>query len=504
MAVLQFVLLITSWSCQSVAQLFKTQSTGQSRDTIKLQFPQPWYESVEHGIPVSSVQQIEVRRLPNSPDGELFFAALPYGDGEYFHEWQPDIPPPKYSENSFAVTLGATPRVRPASKQEWEGASRVWTKSHLVVSKTSDDTSSELEYHGKKFKFAGKYCDFGVLSPRGQWLALFSYSGVKTDDWLFGGKSVKVGDIFWQIYNAVTGEKVFEWYATNVKTPSSLNGPHVWLDERYFVFPQDTNAQSFTVVTLPEFVPEKNPVTMQLPSRKDGNGVRIPAPDNEEVWTPLVPLTPEQAKNITAPQPVTLVEVRAPRESSSKQLFFAIREETANEKRYRGGRGAEEGGDYNFRLFSTYYYAISPDNPTGARFASKEEWQSAGKLTIRQGLDSLDKTYDTIGGNRRMYRPFPKTGSAGNSVLAVTSDWLAVFSYTPDAGSSPSGKMFVDIFAMRPGDKLLTTELPYSGSPVPLFENAFGIEGSDYLFLPLNTSLESFTNVEAALRQFHD
>ena len=134
---------------------------------------------------MSYAQQIEVRRLPNSPDGELFFAALPYGDGEYFHEWQPDIPPAKYSENSFAVTLSAPPRVRVASKQEWESASRVWTKSHYVSSNTSDDTSSELEYHGKKFKFAGKYCDSAGLSPRGHWLAIFSYSGVKTDDWFF-------------------------------------------------------------------------------------------------------------------------------------------------------------------------------------------------------------------------------------------------------------------------------------------------------------------------------
>ena len=493
MAILQFVLLIASWSCQSVVQLFRTQSTGQSRDTTKLQFPQPWYESVEHGIPISYAQQIEVRKLPNSPDGELFFAALPHGDNEYFHEWQPDIPPPKYSENTFAVTLGAPPRVRVATKQEWETATRIWTKSHLAFSKTSNDASTELQYHGKKFKFAGKYCDGGVLSPRGQWLAVFSYSGVKTDDWIFGGKSVKFGDVFWQIYNAVTGEKVFEWYATNVKTPANLYGPTVWLEERYFLFPHDWSGNSFTVVTLPEFVPEKNPVTIQLPSRVDDQGKRVPAPDNHEVWTPLVPLTAEQAKKITAPQPVTLLEVRAPREASSTQLLFAIREETANEKRYRGGRGAEEGGDYNFRLFSTYYYAISPDDPIQARFASKEEWESASKLTIRRGLDSLDKTNDTIGGERRMYRPFPKTGSAGNSALTATSEWLAVFSYTPDAGSSSSGKMFVDIFAMRHGNKLLTTELPYTSAPVPLFERAFAVEGNDYLFLPLNTSLETFT-----------
>ena len=464
--------------------------SAQSRDTMKLQFPQAWHESNSPDRPLSYVQQLEVRKLPGSPDNELLFAALPNGDGEYYHEWQPDIPPPEYSGNSFAVTFTSPLRVRVATKQEWESASRLWTKSQYAHKK-SDDTPGELEYHGKKFKFAGQYCDSGELSPRGRWLAVFSYSGKKTSDWFFGGQSVKSGDLFWEIYNTVTGEKVFEWHAKNVKSPASLHSPVVWLEERYFVFPQDQFAQIFNVVTLPEFVPEENPVTIQLPSRKDDKGQRIPAPDNNEVWTPLVPLTPEQAKKITAPQPNTLLEVRAPRQSSSRQLLFAIREETANEKRYRGGRGAEEGGDYNYRVFSTYYYAISPDDPAQTRFASKQEWESAGKLTVRRGLDSLDKTSETAGGTRREFRPFPKTGAIGNSALWISSDWLAVFSHTPDAGSSPSGKMYVDIFVMRPGDKLLTTELPYTGSPVPLFEGAFAVEG-EYVFLPLNTSLESF------------
>lgn len=74
----------------------------------------------------------------------------------------------------------------------------------------------------------------------------------------------------------------------------------------------------------------------------------------------------------------------------------------------------------------------------------------------------------------------------------ASSDWIAVFSFTPDAESSTSGKIFVDIFEMRPGNKLLTTELPYTGSPVPLFERAFVVEDR-FLFLPLNASLESFT-----------
>lgn len=455
-----------------------------------LKFPQPWYESIEQERPVSQVQQIEVRKILNSTDGEFFFAALPNGAFDYIHEWQPNIPKPEYSENSFAVNLTAPPRVRIGTKQEWESASRIWTTSHLVFSKTSEDPAGELEYHGKKFKFAGKYCDGGELSPFGRWLALFSYTGEKTEpDLLFGSGDPKVGDVYWQIYDTLTREKVFESHTKNVKYPTSLRGPVVWLEERYFLFPQDRDSQNFSVVTLPEFVPETNPSTIQLSSRKDDRGQRIPAPVNNEAWTPLVPLTPEQAKKITAPQPVTLLEVR--RQTASRRLLFAIREETANEKRYRGGKGREEGGDYNYRLFCTYYYAISPDDPTQTRFASKEEWESAGRLTVRSGLDSIDKTYDTTDGPRRTYRPFLRRGAVGDNTLVLSTNWNAVFSYTPDAGSRTSGTMFVEIVETRSGNHLLTKALPYSGSPMPLFEKALAIEG-EYLLLPLNTSLESF------------
>ena len=455
---------------------------------MKLRLPEPWYDANHPDRPLSFVPEIEVRKLPNSPDNEFFFAALPFGPSDYAHEYQPDRSSPEYSDNSFAVTFTAPLRVRVATKEEWRSAKRVGSKIYVGCS-TGDANPGDLEYRGKKFKIAGTYCDTVQLSPRGQWLAIFSYSGTKTADWFFGGQSVKSGDIHWQIYNTSTGEKVFEWNARNVKTPANFDNPVVWIEERHFLFPLDQDAQNFNVVTLPNSTSEKNPVTIQLPSRKDDQGRPNPAPQNNEAWTPLVPLTPEQAKKITAPQPLTLLEVRAPRQSSSRQLLFAIREETANEKRYRGGRGAEEGGDYNYRLFSTYYYAISVDDPAQSRFATKEEWDSAGTLMTRRGLESLDKTNETIGGSRRLYRPFPKTGTSGGDVLAGMSNWIAVVSYTPESNSS--GKMFLDIYEMRAGHKLSTTELSYTGSPDRLFDNAFTI-GSDFLIMPLNASLETF------------
>ena len=236
-----FVLLICSLSCQSV----RTQS--QSRDMTKLHFPESWYESADR--PLSFIQELEVRKLPNSADGEFFFAALPYGDGDYVHEYNPDIPKPKYSVNFFAAKFTPSPRARVATEQEWESASRVVTKSRYAFSRDGD--YGDIEYGGKTFRKVGKYSGGGMVSPGGKWLAIFSYTGEKKRDWFMDGGSVHKGDVFWEVFNTATGEKVFEWQARNVKGPAEISGPVVWLEERYFLFPKDINAQDFNVVTLP-------------------------------------------------------------------------------------------------------------------------------------------------------------------------------------------------------------------------------------------------------------
>lgn len=252
---LEVIFLTSSLSCQSAAQMPRTHSiSGPAREVKKLHFPQHWIE--ENNRPLSFIQQLEVRKLPNSSDGEFFFAALPHGDWDYVHESNPDIPKPKYSQNSFGVSFTSEPRVRVPTEQEWESASRIVTKSRYAFSTGGDE--GEIEYRGRKFQKAGKYSSGGLLSPGGKWLAIFSYTGEKKRDLFMDGGSVHNGDIFWQIYDAVTGEKVFEWQARNVKGPAELTGPVVWLEERYFLLPQDIYAQNFLVVTLPESIPDKH------------------------------------------------------------------------------------------------------------------------------------------------------------------------------------------------------------------------------------------------------
>lgn len=471
--------LVWTISCQSVAQT-------QSLPTMKLHFPERWLEAEDR--PLDFVEQIEVRTLSSSP-GEFFFAAVP---NAYGNEWPSNGHKRVYSENSYAVRFTPKPHVRAATKQEWESATRIKTTPRLVHWKGPDLSSSEIEYRGKKFQKTGKYWQSAGLSPGGKWMAIFSYTGERTRDLAFmDGGSVKNGDIFWDLYDTVTGEKVFEWRAANVKNPTVYGSPVVWLEERYFLFPEDEEAQNFALVTLPEFVAESYPINVTLPSRVGANGERVPAPANHPVWAPL-PLTKEQVARIEAQQAPELVEVRSPRESSSQVLFLAIREVTENSQKSQPARGLEPGQNYNYRLFSTYYYAIHLDNPTISRFATKEEWESAPVRASRRLEISTDKKIEAAEGQDQRFRSFPKLGEkSGGSLRSYMSDWTAVFSYTEQAGAAASGKMFVEVFETRPRTKFSSSEFPYTGSPDALFTNAVWIQGN-YLLVPLNSSLDSF------------
>ena len=62
------------------------------------------------------IEQIEVRKLPNSKGDEYFFGALPDGDHFYAHEVDKNRPKPRYGKNMFAVNFSAEPRARVATR----------------------------------------------------------------------------------------------------------------------------------------------------------------------------------------------------------------------------------------------------------------------------------------------------------------------------------------------------------------------------------------------------
>jgi len=472
-------LVIASSSCQHVAQLTRSQVVSKSgASTTKLHFPHPWLDEMESPY---FIQQIEVRKLPNSPADEFFFGALPDGDYSYANEVDKNRPKPRYGKNMFAVNFSAEPRARVATQQEWESGSRIPAKPRTVVANSPNYASGEIVYRQKRYSKPGKYWDEGMLSPSGKWLAAFSYTGEKEKSLFFmDGGSVVTGDAFLQIYDTATGQKVFEWEAKNAKHPTHFKSPVVWLEDRYFLFPEDEAAQNFIVVNLPPVTPEVNPVTIQFPSRRDSSGQPVPAGARNEVWIPLVPLTKEQAAQLTAPYDTEISEVRV---SSTAELMFAIKEETENRRVNRGQRDGS--GEYHFKVVSTYYYAVSFANPAHTRFASKEEWERGQKVRSERAASAPAPPADTVKGTYPPYRQFPKTGTTwGSPPLLTARELVAIFSYSKD-------QLFVDVYDQRMGDKVLSTALPSTVAPNELFKNAMWIEGG-YILLPLNESLDSF------------
>lgn len=473
-------LVITSLSCHIVQLQNADAVFNSSMATTKLHLPQPWLDERDSA---TYIEQIEVRRLPDLPRDEFLFGALPNGSNFYAYEVDKNLPKPRYGKNIFAVNFADGPRARVATQQEWERGSRIRTQPRHVGSKSPDYASGEIEYRLKHYSKPGKYWGSGMLSPSGRWLAAFSYSGEKRPpDMFFGGGDVPFGDAFMQIYDTATGQKVFEWEAKNVKHPAHFNSPVVWLEDRYFLFPEDELAQNFIVVNLPPVTPEANPVTVQFPSRRDPSGQRIPAGERHEVWIPLVPLTKEQAAKLTAPYETEISEVRVSR--SAPELMFALKEETENRRVNRQQR--DGAGEYHFKVVSTYYYTLSLDNPTQTRLASKEEWERAQKVRSDRAKGETAPTAKTVKGTYPPYRQFPKTGTTwGSPPLLTAGEWIAIFSY------NQKREIFVDVYDQRMGDKLLSTGFPITVDPDELFKNAIWIEGG-YILLPLNASLDSF------------
>jgi len=481
-AILVLAFLIASLSCQSIFHASDVRGVLTSSTPVTgLKLPQPWSEPPEGGF----IQGIEIRRRPNSPDDEFFFGGLPYGDNNYAHEVDAKMPPVQYAQNKFVVNLSPGPQARVATREEWESGSRIVTKPRSVYPKGQNSSSGELEYRQRRYTKVGKYWGNCALSPTGKWLAIFSYSGeIRSPGLFFGGsQDPLVGDAFWEIHDPITGQKVFEWRAMNVKNPTAFGNTMVWLEDRYFLFPEDDEARSFTVVTLPPVTPEENPLTIQLPSRMDAAGQRVTPGESDEVWIPLGPLTKEQAAELTARSETEIKEVRLSRDFP-QQLFLAVNEEVENRRAERGEKDGSR--DYHFRRINTYYYAIDLADPARTRLASKEEWDRAQSVTTRRSDGPAEAPREKVAGTIPPYRQFAKTGTSWGSPPRLSAgEWIAVFSY------DGAGQMFVDVFDQRLGDKFLSTELPLSAAPDALFKGAVWIDGG-YILLPLNASLDSF------------
>lgn len=219
-------------------------------------FPDPWIESEQgNKQTLLSPQWYEIRSIPNSPDRELLFAGMsPEGYwGELYSDRTGEKPKDSwYGINFYAVNLNDAFRVRPAGKQEWERAKRISLRPQKLFPNLQEDLKlAAFAYREHKFGKSGEHWGTVILSPGKRWLAVYSYSGQNTPGFLFGGGVPREGDIYWEVYDMNTGEKVMSWYAKSARGPALLSEGAVWASEDYLIMPFDSNLQTCVIGVLP-------------------------------------------------------------------------------------------------------------------------------------------------------------------------------------------------------------------------------------------------------------
>jgi hypothetical protein len=218
-----------------------------------VRFPESWIES-ERGSErtLLTPQWYEVRARQNAP--ELLFAGMTAKGywGEIYSERSREKPDDSwYALNFYAVNPADLSSVRSATKEEWRRATRISGRPKRLFPHAQDDSKSEVfEYKGHAYGKASEHWGSVLLSPGGRWLAVYSYSGQNTPVFLFGGGVPREGDIFWDVYDAKTGEKVLSWNARSVRNPALLDGGAVWAGENYLIMPFDMHLQTCVLGVL--------------------------------------------------------------------------------------------------------------------------------------------------------------------------------------------------------------------------------------------------------------
>ncbi len=177
-ALLSGVVALPLIGCQNAGA--QTPSVTKGRASL-IRFPKPWVDS-EQGEEdtVLHPRWYEVRPAADSSGRELLFAGMT--DEGYTGEVYSERPKESwYSLNFYAVGLGEKPRVRAASKGEWDRAAKVSGRPKKLFPILQEDLKAQsFEYGGRKYTKSSDNWGAVLLSPGGRWLAVFSYSGRKT------------------------------------------------------------------------------------------------------------------------------------------------------------------------------------------------------------------------------------------------------------------------------------------------------------------------------------
>jgi hypothetical protein len=97
----------------------------------------------------------------------------------------------------------------------------------------------------------------GVLSPGGRWLAVLSYTSPEKRRKFRsvleeGSGEPGRGDVYVDVYDAATGERVLAARQSYRAGPSAMFVNSVWVGERYFVMPIASGLRKCMLLTLPD------------------------------------------------------------------------------------------------------------------------------------------------------------------------------------------------------------------------------------------------------------
>jgi hypothetical protein len=211
---------------------FPTATAGKIRLVV---FPNYWMSNKKgEENTLIDAQWLEIRSRRTSLAEEWLFGALDYYDSR---SATPD--PEWYAKNFYAVRVSDHVMVSDLSRAEWNRAKVISTQATEVF--WGDDSKPTLfEYRGHKYSKTSEHWGTVSVSPGGRWVAIYSYSGENAPVFLWSGGLPREGDMFWDVYDSTSGEKVLSWTAKSVRNPGLLGQGTIWVEDRYLVMPFDS------------------------------------------------------------------------------------------------------------------------------------------------------------------------------------------------------------------------------------------------------------------------
>lgn len=229
--------------CPGAEGRYPTATAGRIRLVV---FPNYWMSNKKgEANTLLDTRVLEIRSRRTSLTEEWLFGALDYYDS--------DVATPRpewYGRNFYGVRLNHDPvEISSLSSAEWKLAKVISTQATRVF--WGDDKKPVLfEYRGHKYDKSSEHWGAVTVSPDGQWVAIYSYSGENRPVFLWSGGLPREGDVYWDVYDSTSGEKVLSWHAQAVSNPGLLGEGAIWIADRYFVMPFGSRIQACVIGIL--------------------------------------------------------------------------------------------------------------------------------------------------------------------------------------------------------------------------------------------------------------